>query len=153
MGAIRELTAEIRALRSTSVTAGGAVDDRLELRRIVHHLVESLEEIEAENAALRAEHDRVAAARQEARAFLAETPDVRADPGPSPVAAADLVALAEENAHLRESLAEARADAQEQRSVLRALDTSRAWKIVSLYWTLARRLGRGRPAPPRRQRH
>lgn len=139
--AIRELTSEIRELRAAAASPvrggreGGAEPD---LRRIVHELVESLDELEAENAKLRAENERLLADQSPLSALA---------PG-APIDAASasdddrLLALGEENLRLREALARLQAEEAEIRSVLRSLDTSRAWKVVTLYWSLARRLRR-----------
>lgn len=153
-GAVRELTAEIRALRSeigAATAAGGSDRERLELRRIVQELVESLDEVEADNEALRAENERLVAA-PDAGAITCAPGHADAAYTTPLVADHRSAALIEENERLRESLARVVAEEQEARSVLRSIDTSRAWKVVSLYWTLARRLGRDRADPSRRRR-
>lgn len=152
--AILELTAEIRALRTVSGASnrdggdgGGPAAGRAELQQIVHGLVENLDELEADNAALRAENERLVASHQAGLpSWNAPAPAARPSADSQLSARADYshLELAEENARLRESLARARADEQETRSMLRLIDSSRAWKIVSFYWSLARRLGRDR---------
>jgi hypothetical protein len=140
--AVRELTSEIRELRAAGVSSvlgareGGAEP---ELRRIVHELVESLDELEADNAKLRAENERLVA-HQATLSSLASRASI--DPPPAPASDDPLIALTEENVRLRGALARLQADETEIRSVLRSLDTSRAWKVVTLYWSLARRFGR-----------
>lgn len=138
--ALRDLTSAILALTAAGtlrVQEGGGEAERQELRRIVRELGESLDEVEADNAVLRAENERLLASQGASPLSLGVPAPADGDD--------DLPALARENADLRDALARVQAEEAEMRSVIRALDSSRAWKVVSLYWSLSRRLRRHRP--------
>jgi hypothetical protein len=154
VSAIRDLTEEIRALRGALPRAGSGEtgngnndSERLQLRNIVQGLVENLDELEADNVTLRAEVERLAS-------HHALSGDWRApqEPFESRVGSQGQLELIEENARLRESLSRSRAQEGEALAMLRVIDSSRAWKVVSFYWALARRLGRGggKPHAPNR---
>jgi hypothetical protein len=153
--AIRELTAEIRSWRasSTRATSGAptpAADafgepTRVEMQNIIQGLLENIEELESDNAALREEVERLLAAGEGGSTdggapppFASATETRRQGP-----ASLEQQELIEENVRLREHLARSRASDDEARAMLHTIDTSRAWRIVSAYWTLARRM-RGR---------
>jgi predicted nucleic acid-binding Zn-ribbon protein len=136
--AIHELADEIRGLRAAMAGDGG-LSGRRELERHLHDLAEALEEVEADNAALRDENHRLLAAQAQIGALLAA-------PDPDLVAAnerlIEALAAAESNvSQIGAKYAHAQAEAERAHALLRTIDSSRAWRLLCHYWSWAGRLG------------
>lgn len=139
--AILKVAEEVRALRD-AVAGDGEFGRRLEFERIIHGLTESVDELEADLASLRSENERLLAVQEQIGSALRAATGPRAD---DPAAtAAELNHLLQENTRLHENLERARDEEERTRAMLRTIDSSRAWKLVSFYWAWARRIGRGR---------
>jgi hypothetical protein len=113
------------------------------IEALIHHLSDSLEEVEADNAALREDNERLLTAQRQILAALDEGEATERPPSPEPERAARPADLVRENARLQERLRWA----EREVAGLRQLERTRAWKLVHLYWGWARRLRGGRNRP------
>jgi 2-polyprenyl-3-methyl-5-hydroxy-6-metoxy-1,4-benzoquinol methylase len=140
--AVRRLSDEVATLREAVSRQLVATSDTRQLETVIHHLCESLEELEADNTAWRAENERLLAAQEQVLAALASG----SEPGPAAASTSvspEVHRLAEENARLRDYLAWT----EGQVAGLRAMERTRAFKLVQLYWSWMGRWNRGRRRP------
>jgi SAM-dependent methyltransferase len=142
LDALARLTDEVGTLRAQLPVPGDGAETAARLELLLHHLNDSLEELEADNAALRADNDRLLASQRQILAVLGSAGETAQTlPAVSSLSrpAAPPTELVHENARLRERLKAAESEV----SGLRQLERTRAWKLLHLYWAWARRLRDG----------